>query len=1033
MKIKRSASEIYDIYVDPSTELAEKIMGEDLITANVVTDSIIDVRVGDTTTRNGITYEINRPVKFRKTSAVDYEYELQFESPTYRLIDKIIQLNGKSEFYLTGSCSDFVDLIIANINTIDTGWTKGAVAVLDSGWRNIYIDGLTGKDLLDTLAREFTAEWNIENKQINILDRIEQATALTFEVGKGKGLYELSRESADGENTATRAFVFGSTRNIPTDYRGGESRLIFTNANGSHFLENLTEYNKVVEKKIVFEGIYPRFTGTVGDVSSDKLTITCPLINFDLNAQLIAGTKPKLVFLSGDLMGLEFEILSFNNEANAFKLLAIKSGELTYPSATFPPATGDKFTLLDINMPQENITEAENLLKAMGQKWLDYYSQLRVKYTLKLDARYIRNNSVALAIGDVVRVVDSALGINKQIRITALKTKLDGSDITAEISNYKDEAWEKEITATISDTIQKLTEARSAALSAGVGVVNLTETFNNYTPSFNSITGLPNDNDALIKYLASIGAANADTKTELLTGSIIWMNGLKYSGKDITYKIMGVQLAAQDKEITLQAADPTLSRIDVFYGDVFGNLQVATGTPAVNPASPILSSTQLALMTVMIAPGALVPTNINVENIYSENVEWVTSSTRDSHITTDFASTETPSIGAKRIKVAISVPNTEVVIPQHFIGEEYQGGVIFYLDATGKKGLIAAKEDTALNIFFSSISGGGTYTTGGTGQLIGTGQTNTALMMANDNAKNYAAKFCSELSVDGFGNWFLPSVKELLALHFRRQVVPNLANKTYWSSSENAWNKAWCINFENGVEYPRLKNNNYYARAIRAFDDTLLPPGEVATFAPTATKLTFASGTPVAIKDGILTMEIKSTIPWKANSMLVVESFLAGTQTGSAAISASSNLFGYKPDSDQWQLVAIPMYSFAASRATLDTFKISLIGNWPNNIDLGLDNIRFQHSGILDATPVTADATSNEVEATEYGFIEAQDGTRVLFTTTKVIKPGTAKIFINGVRQFRGANADFTEDNGKIKLTIAPALTDLIICDYTAL
>ena len=1033
MIIYRNAVLLYDLTVDTNTELSKKIMGEDLITANVTTSSILDIRVGDYTMWKGVSYEVNRPIKFRKASAVEYQYEVQFESPAYRLLDKLIQLNGKSEFYLTGSCSDFVDLIIANINVVDTGWTKGTVSVLDSGWHNIYCDGQNGKELLDTLAKEFAAEWSINNKQINILDRVSNATALTFELGKNKGLYELSRESVDDQNTATRAFVFGSTRNIPTDYRGGESRLIFTNSDGSHYLENRSEYNKVVEKKIVFEGIYPRFTGIVGDVSTDKLTITCPLIGFDVNAQLISGTTAKLIFLSGDLMGITFEIVTFNDEANTFKLKTITSGVEVYPSQDHAPATGDKFTLIDISMPQADISEAENLLKAMGQKWLDYYSQLRVKYTLKLDARYIRDNGIELAIGDVVRIVDSVIGIDKQIRITALKTKLDGTDITAEISNYKDEAWEKEITSTISDTIQKLTEARSAALSAGTAVVNLTETFNNYSPSFNSITGLPNDNDALNAYLIRIGAANADTKTELLTGSIIWMSGLKYSGKDLTYKIMGVPLQAQDKEITLQPADPNLSRIDVFYVDVFGNLQVATGTPAVNPTSPILSSTQLALMTVILAPGALTPSNINVENIYSENVEWVTSAIKDSHITIDFASTETPSTGAKRIKVALTVPNTEIPTPKHFIGENYEGGVIFYLDETGKKGLIVAKEDTAVNIFYSPISGSGTISTGATGQLIGTGRSNTYTMLANQYASGFAAKFCTEVIIDGFDEWFLPSIKELLTLHFRRQVVTNLLNKTYWSSSENAWNSAWCINFENGVEYSRLKNNNYYVRAIREFDDTTLLPGQVATFAPTATKMTFATGTPVVVKDGILTLEIKSTIPWLANSMLFIESYLGTSQTGSVAISASSNLFSYKPDSDQWQMIAIPMYSFAASRATLDSFKISLVGSWPNNIDLGLDNIRFQHSAVTDTIPAVGDTTTSEETTSDYGLVEAPNGTRIQFSTNKAFKPGSARVFVNGVRQFRGADADYIEEDGKIKLARAPDADDLLICDYIIL
>ena len=62
MKIYRNEVEIYDLVIDGSTKLSQKLMGEDLINMQIVTDQAIDLRVGDYTMHDGSKYEINRPV-----------------------------------------------------------------------------------------------------------------------------------------------------------------------------------------------------------------------------------------------------------------------------------------------------------------------------------------------------------------------------------------------------------------------------------------------------------------------------------------------------------------------------------------------------------------------------------------------------------------------------------------------------------------------------------------------------------------------------------------------------------------------------------------------------------------------------------------------------------------------------------------------------------------------------------------------------------------------------------------------------------
>ncbi len=548
-------------------------------------------------------------------------------------------------------------------------------------------------------------------------------------------------------------------------------------------------------------------------------------------------------------------------------------------------------------------------------------------------------------------------------------------------------------------------------------------------------------------YIDSLTNANVikDTRSEVIGGAILWKEGLTYTSLNITYKILGVEYHALDKQLTLDSADPILSRIDLFYADSFGNVEVAKGIPSVNPSSTVLNPTQLEIMSVLITPGATEPAGMDVDIVYDENTEWISSETHDNHVTVTFDSTVTPGTGSKRTQVAIAIPDSVVSAPLHYLGEPYQDGIIFLLDATGKKGLIAAKEDTATDVFWSRLSGSEYYGTGATGRETGTGQANTVKMLANNAAKDQAVKFCDELVIGAYSDWFMPSYMELDAMYFRRYEIGGFGTKTYWSSTEGAWNKAWCMSFSDRVGHNNLKNNRYCVRAIRAFDDVALPTGQpVLYFTPTNTKMTFASPVTVSAKDGVLSLSLRSSVAWRYNSSLLIESFLGGTKTGMTTLSPSTSMLGYRSADDQWQLIAIAISKFAVNRDTIDAFKISLIGSWPNNIDFGIDNIRFQHTEIATAGIAVAPGTygstkksavitinsqgvvTNIVEVDTNPVDEVMTGTvngeNRIFNTSMAYEAGTITIFLNGFKE-----RNFIEVSDKqIEFAVAPKNTGFV-------
>lgn len=530
------------------------------------------------------------------------------------------------------------------------------------------------------------------------------------------------------------------------------------------------------------------------------------------------------------------------------------------------------------------------------------------------------------------------------------------------------------------------------------------------------------------------GTVPADSRTELIDGTIIWRSGLTYDSTVINYKILGIKYAANATTLTLQDADPSLSRMDTFYVDTFGNLNVMTGTPAASPASPILNARQLAIMTVLVEAGALEPANVNIEKIYDENVEWANTEEHDANTWIDFNSVDSPLNGTIRLQVGISIPDTEIYKPLHYIGEPYQGGIIFWLSPDGTKGLIVSANDIAEGVFYESLSGGGPYATGANGVAIGTGQANTALLLANAQAAGQAVKYCDELIVDGFDDWYFPSEKELAEIYFRRMEIGGLSTVTRWSSTEvvgsTDWQKARCISFADGVTYTRDKNNAYAIRAIRSFDDSTLSTGiPIPTYAPDTLSMTFTAPVPVIVKDGILSFNLKSNLPWIGNSsVLLIETWLGINRTGAMAMGAATNIFGYKSGDPNWQLVAIQMYNFAPDETKLDAIKISLQGSWPNLLDLGFDDIRFQHSSIEGSA-----ALLTAIDRTDFHFKEDPDGTLVTFSTLVPYILTSTKIYLNGVRQVKGTvddPKDYIEVNDQIVFTYPPSVDCGFEIDY---
>ncbi|MBF9252491.1 phage tail protein [Pontibacter sp. 172403-2] len=442
LDIYRNNAIVAAIPVSENSNYSYQLMGEHKVACeSIVVTDVLDIQLGDYILYKGQKYYINTAPGCTKFSNFSYEYSLTFEHVSYRLFDKKLMQNGEFVTDFFGYPKLYLQLIVDNMNQIDTGWRVGNVAEADE--KHIaFEEGASCRAALTTVAEEFGLEYYFEGKTVHLVKYAGAITSHVFSQGKGNGLYTFQLQRRDDANLVTRVYGRGGTRNIPADYRLNDAGIPATRIRiPSDYVEQNVELYGIKEGSYINEEIFPNRTATltgVGGIGTNVFYITDATLEFNINDHLLEGLDAKVAFKSGDLAGYEFTISKYDDSSKTLTLNIDKNQpDFAIPNATFVPKAGDKYTLVDIDMPQEYVAVAETELQAKTEEYAAENSRPKLAFSLTLDEQYVRSQGVRLVPGDRVRVAEPKLGVDAMIRTTSVSWPLLHEDrISATIADY---------------------------------------------------------------------------------------------------------------------------------------------------------------------------------------------------------------------------------------------------------------------------------------------------------------------------------------------------------------------------------------------------------------------------------------------------------------------------------------------------------------------------------------------------------------------------------------------------------------------
>lgn len=422
-----------------------EIMNDHYLESTFNYTGLIEMKIGDYCTYNGIKYALMKDYTPEQVSDSNYRYVVHFDAPEmfFKNVPNFYTLQGfnELEWSLRERPERFMQLFVENINNFyNNDWKVGIVEpteLLDLTFSNSYIF-----DALTELAEATKCEWYVDYqlKTLNLVSRLKIGnTPIVLESGD---LLNQVRRDSQNKDYCTRLYAFGGTQNIPLNYRkpiAGEAidaivqkRLRMPLSTGDYIdIRPNLKPHEIVPRFVNFD-IFPQRVGTITEITESKDSEGNPVFRFkdsgiDFDTKYILPNETlKCVFQDGWMAGFDREI-NYNNKTKEYEIMNEQLGEQLIPNAIIRPKVGDKYVLYNFNISMvgdQYVPEAERELERQAREYLaEMFDNSNTDsdidtYTCVLNPVEVAEQSFSMSLGQSVSVISDAVkGGQKDSRV----------------------------------------------------------------------------------------------------------------------------------------------------------------------------------------------------------------------------------------------------------------------------------------------------------------------------------------------------------------------------------------------------------------------------------------------------------------------------------------------------------------------------------------------------------------------------------------------------------------------------------------
>ncbi len=415
---------LYKTPINTGCRRRVRLMTEDSITVKFSDRRNIKFPVG---TRIGDFYITNsQDPKYNATTS-GYDYELKFDAYYWLWANRLLfyampgvsNAPKETSFKLTASIDIHAAVITRCLNALGITYDGSPFRVEtdpDFSTEAKYISYANMSVLggIEAIADAYECEWWVEGNAIHF-GKCNAIGEYDFTVGQN-----VVSMTPDNKTTSpNRLVVFGSTRNLPPNYRETDSsdvvdaivvkRLMLPA--GTPYLQtepNIPE-DEIVEQEVTLDSVYPRTALTVSKVETYESTAedgtkqTFYRVRYGTSFPfskdyILPDEELHAEFESGNLDGMDFAVKfnplgvgekkddgSFNPEAQMFEIVVNEDYGRALPDDVLHPQVGDRFSLYGWDSTKMEalglLAAAEQELLTEGNKLLDEYRKDKQTYT----------------------------------------------------------------------------------------------------------------------------------------------------------------------------------------------------------------------------------------------------------------------------------------------------------------------------------------------------------------------------------------------------------------------------------------------------------------------------------------------------------------------------------------------------------------------------------------------------------------------------------------------------------------------------